>query len=138
MTQHILANSDQLIEDETLCVPSHDAMKIVRMALQKTPGSSRSEFVANACRDGSPLRRDVEELPAAAGSQKPVIERTPRSLDKLGLSNAPRTLPECIGRYRVERLLGEGGFGVVYLAQDCELFRSVAITGLAPTKSFAQ
>src|SRR4051812_14052932 len=36
-------------------------------------------------------------------------------------------LPEVIGRYRVIRLLGRGGFGRVYLAQDDELDRPVAI-----------
>lgn len=36
-------------------------------------------------------------------------------------------LPESIGRYRVESLLGEGGFGRVYLAHDDELQRPVAI-----------
>ncbi|MDB5348467.1 MAG: stkP 5 [Schlesneria sp.] len=35
--------------------------------------------------------------------------------------------PEKIGRYRVERLLGVGGFGQVYLAYDDELHRYVAI-----------
>jgi serine/threonine protein kinase/formylglycine-generating enzyme required for sulfatase activity len=35
--------------------------------------------------------------------------------------------PEKIGRYRVERLLGAGGFGQVYLAYDDELHRYVAI-----------
>jgi serine/threonine protein kinase/formylglycine-generating enzyme required for sulfatase activity len=36
-------------------------------------------------------------------------------------------LPSHVGRYRVERLLGQGGFGRVYLAQDDELHRPVAI-----------
>jgi serine/threonine protein kinase len=36
-------------------------------------------------------------------------------------------LPAHVGRYRVERLLGQGGFGRVYLAHDDELRRPVAI-----------
>ncbi len=35
--------------------------------------------------------------------------------------------PDRIGRYRVERVLGKGGFGLVYLAHDDQLERSVAI-----------
>ena len=36
-------------------------------------------------------------------------------------------LPKSIGRYRVESLLGQGGFGLVYLAYDDQLKRSVAV-----------
>src|SRR4051794_32518829 len=36
-------------------------------------------------------------------------------------------MPEHIGRYRIERLLGKGGFGLVYLAHDDQLQRMVAI-----------
>jgi serine/threonine protein kinase len=35
--------------------------------------------------------------------------------------------PQAIGRYRVERMLGEGAFGLVYLAHDDQLQRLVAI-----------
>jgi len=38
-----------------------------------------------------------------------------------------RPQPQCVGRYRVEKILGEGGFGLVYLAYDDQLQRSVAI-----------
>ncbi len=37
-----------------------------------------------------------------------------------------------IGRYEVEKLIGQGGFGVVFKAQDTELNRPVAIKVLAP------
>jgi serine/threonine protein kinase len=44
----------------------------------------------------------------------------PREVESSGL-------PEHIGRYRIERVLGEGSFGLVYLAYDDELGRSVAV-----------
>src|SRR5438132_13589460 len=36
-------------------------------------------------------------------------------------------IPQQFGRYRVERVLGQGGFGVVYLAHDDQLNRPVAV-----------
>src|SRR5580658_2885794 len=40
---------------------------------------------------------------------------------------APPAQPERIGRFRVEKILGQGGFGLVYLAHDDQLQRLVAI-----------
>src|ERR1022692_1794173 len=39
----------------------------------------------------------------------------------------PDALPQQIGRYRVQKILGKGGFGLVYLAYDEQLKRAVAI-----------
>ena len=39
----------------------------------------------------------------------------------------PLPVPQRIGRYRVEKLLGKGGFGLVYLAHDEKLDRLVAV-----------
>src|SRR5436190_7447444 len=45
----------------------------------------------------------------------------------LAASDLMAELPGRIGRFRVLRLLGQGGFGRVYLALDEDLDRSVAI-----------
>ncbi|HVT43490.1 MAG TPA: protein kinase [Thermoanaerobaculia bacterium] len=41
-------------------------------------------------------------------------------------------VPEAISRYRIERLLGAGGMGRVYLAEDPNLHRRIALKVLAP------
>jgi serine/threonine protein kinase len=42
-------------------------------------------------------------------------------------ATVPPARPERIGRYRIERLAGQGSFGLVYVAQDEQLNRPVAI-----------
>src|ERR1700740_2770162 len=46
---------------------------------------------------------------------------------KSGLVCSAAFTPTPMGRYRVEKLLGQGGFGLVYLAHDGQLQRLVAI-----------
>ena len=47
--------------------------------------------------------------------------------DEPAVESVPAAQPQHVGRYRVEKVLGQGGFGLVYLAHDDQLQRLVAI-----------
>ncbi len=47
--------------------------------------------------------------------------------DNAASAAASAALPQQVGRYRVEKVLGRGAFGLVYLAHDDQLHRPVAI-----------
>jgi serine/threonine-protein kinase len=92
------------------------------------PQADRAEFLERACGADIELRREVEEL---LGFDRPV----PAAHDASTVleADAPRaalpvaTPPRLVGRFEVERILGEGGMGVVYLAEDATLARRVAL-----------
>jgi predicted Ser/Thr protein kinase len=75
---------------------------------------------------GEPVRTEdyLERYPELAPYAHPT-QSPPSSQEQV--VNAPGKPPQQIGRYRVESLLGQGGFGVVYLAHDDQLDRPVAI-----------
>lgn len=77
-------------------------------------GAERERALAEACEGDEDLRREVEELLAAA-------DRTAAAIDRPA-SGPPRELdledPRRIGPYPVLRRLGQGGSSVVYLALE--------------------
>jgi len=62
---------------------------------------------------------------------------TPAALDEAGVAKLTRVLREATaGEYEIERELGRGGMGVVFLATETQLRRRVAIKVLPPALTF--
>ncbi len=90
-----------------------------------------SDFHLSA--DESPASIPYSVLVAVDSSERQnrQIECEPVHLDFLDSPTHPELLGR-LGRYDIERLIGVGGFGIVFKARDSELNRVVAIKVLAP------
>jgi eukaryotic-like serine/threonine-protein kinase len=91
--------------------------------------SQRAAFLDQACKGDEELRREVASLLASDAQAEsflaaPAVEVVARSIAAEPVSSP---IGRRIGHYQVESLLGVGGMGEVYLAQDTQLGRKLAL-----------
>jgi len=114
---------------------------ILRQALKRTTPTERAVFLDSACAGDAALRAEMEgwlasieggergpALNTEAGNAPPgegITEITATLLDQIPLTEGLGTV---IGRYKLLEQIGEGGFGVVYVAEQIEpVHRQVAL-----------
>jgi len=117
----------------------HARIKEIFLSAGALPPEQRADFLRQACAGDQELRDQVEELlehdsaPAAGGSDSAVRAtarmeegvRTDGSAEVGGHGFSPGTI--IAGRYRLVALLGRGGMGDVYRADDLTLRHPVAL-----------
>src|SRR5215467_629467 len=107
--------------------------QIFHAALESEP-SERAEFVAESCRGDTSLRQEVESLLAFHEQAASFIEvpAGDAAAELLAEHEARLKTGTMLNRYKILDLLGKGGMGEVYLAEDTKLSRKIALKLLPP------
>src|SRR5262245_42312403 len=120
-----------------------EAERLLELALERPP-LEREQFLAEACASEPDLYRELSSLLPWADEDRdflrspilrPVIPDVLSFLEAQasGKSAAEASgLPEQIGGYRIVRLLGYGGMGLIYEARQSDSAPSVALKVLYP------
>ena len=123
---------------------AYQQVKELFCAACQLSAGEQAQYLDRACQGDDDLRRHVERMLAAD-------DRAPGFLDTPLLADSPlrhamadpesESIPSHIGRYRILRLIGEGGMGYVYEAEQDSPRRIVAlkvIRAALPSKRMVQ
>jgi serine/threonine protein kinase len=102
--------------------------QLYHAALERT-AEERAAFLATACAGDEALLGEVRSLLASHDQAASFIEKSPEDIvaGMLADEQARSMIGRTLGHYQLSSLLGAGGMGEVYLAEDEQLGRKAAI-----------